>query len=130
MSRYDPFSWTGLVDAPALVRGASTGFTVLVIGGLTAPLGARLMPVTGAVWLPLVAVVAFAVAGAKIGTAPRPPLHGAIAALAAYLLVLPLVFLGGGAYGSQLAVTAAAALLIGAIAGAIRARMAARTPSP
>lgn len=122
MSRIDLFAWADMVDAPALMRGASTGFTVLVVGGLTAPLATRLLPVVGVAWLPLVAVAAFSVSGSRIGVAPRPPVHGAAAAVSAYLLVLPLVLLGGGFHAGQAVATAAAALLVGSLAGAVRAK--------
>ncbi|KAA9165978.1 hypothetical protein FPZ12_003210 [Amycolatopsis acidicola] len=114
--QWDPMRWADEVDAPGVVRGASTGFTVLVLGGLAAPLGA-LVPVAGTVWLPVVALVAFVVAAARVGTAPRPWLHGMVAALSAYLLVLPLVLLGGSHDVGQMGLTFLAAVLVGAGSG-------------
>ena len=53
------FDWfSDRVDWVSLVRGASLAFSVLVIGGLAAPLGARI-PVVGPAWLIITAVVAF-----------------------------------------------------------------------
>jgi hypothetical protein len=113
--------WADEVDAPGVVKGASTGFTVLVVGGLAAPLG-TLVPVAGPAWLPIVAVVAFVVAALRIGAAPRPWLHGTVAALSSYLLVLPLVLLGGTRDVRQMLLTALAAVVVGAIAGFVAGR--------
>ncbi|GAB3385638.1 hypothetical protein [Amycolatopsis echigonensis] len=110
-------AWADHVDAPKAVRGASTGFTILVLGGLSAPVAAALIPVAGRYWLPLVAVIAFVVAACRGGEARSPWLHGLVAATSAYLLVLPLVLLGGGASLGQVLLTLATAVLVGAATG-------------
>lgn len=112
------------VDWPYVVRGASTGFTVLVVGGLAGPLMAA-VPVVGRPWLLLVAVVGFAAAGWRIGDAISPAVHGATAAVASFLLVLPLLLITGGRMGfAQLASYSAVALgmavVTGAVVGAVR----------
>jgi len=112
--------WADLIDAPKAVRGASTGFTILVLGGLSAPVAVALLPVVGIAWLPLVAVVAFVVAAARIGSAPNPWVHGVVSALSAYLLVLPLVVLGGRPNPAQIAMTAGAAVVVGAVTGLVQ----------
>lgn len=117
------FGWLADIDAPTAVRGASAGFSVLVIGGLLAPIVGSLLPVLGVVWQPLVAVLAFVVAAARIGSARRPAVHGAVAAATSYLLVLPLVVLGAaGRDPGQIAATFATACAAGALTGFVRAR--------
>ncbi|NBH07493.1 hypothetical protein [Amycolatopsis sp. SID8362] len=118
-----PASWIERIDAPVAVRGASTGFSVLVVGGLAQPLAAAWVPMFGAGWLPLVAVVAFVVASRRIGTATLPALHGGVAALCAYLLALPLALLvPAGRDPGQIALTAVTAVLTGGVVGFLRGR--------
>lgn len=121
---WDAFGWGKGIDAPNAVRGASTGFSLLVIGGLLAPVAASLLPVPGrAVWLPLVAVLAFVIAAARIGQASRPALHGAVAATSSYLLILPLVvFNESGRDPVQIAATFGTACAAGALTGFCRGR--------
>lgn len=112
------------IDWPQAVRGASTGFTVLVIGGLAGPLMAA-VPVVGQPWLLLVAAVAFAVAAWRVGDALSPAVHGATAAVGSFLLVFPLLLIIGGRLGlGQLgfysAVAVGMALGIGTAVGAVR----------
>ncbi|MPY81469.1 MAG: hypothetical protein GEV04_24425 [Actinophytocola sp.] len=67
------------------------------------------------IWLPLTAVAAFVVAGARAASAPWAPLGGAASALSGYLLVLPLVlFNPEGGNPGQIAATAAVAVVTGA----------------
>lgn len=113
------------IDLIALVKGASTAFTVLVVGGLATPLIASLVPMAGAVavWAVLVSAAGFILAGGRIGEATQPALHGAAAALAAYLLVLPLIALFGTALvWWHVLVTALVAAAVGAAAGAVCGR--------
>jgi uncharacterized membrane protein len=111
------------LDAEALVRACSRGFTVLVAGGLLSPLASR-VPVVGGLWLAVVAIVAFAVAGMRIGKGRRPALQGAGAAAGSYALVLPLVFLGGGGTADawQVVLTLVVAIVAGGLAGLLAAR--------
>lgn len=122
----------GTVDVPAAVRAASAGFTVLLLGGLLAPIAATYIPYVGQVWLSLVAVAAFAMAGSRIGQARAPHLHGACAALGSYLLVLPLVvwFTSGteGVGVVQILATAVAAVAIGGLAGLLAGRRRDKSP--
>lgn len=112
------------IDWPQAIRGASTGFTVLVVGGLAGPLMAT-VPVVGQPWLLIVAVVAFAVAAWRVGDALAPAVHGAAAAVVSFLLVFPLLLIIGGRLGfDQLAFYSATAigmaLVTGAGVGAVR----------
>jgi hypothetical protein len=115
-------AWADHIDAPKVVRDASTGFTILVIGGLSAPMAAALIPVVGRHWLPLAAVVAFVAAARRGGSASLPWLHGVVAAVSAYVIVLPLVLLGGGANLGQVLLTLATAVLVGAATGFLSGR--------
>jgi len=83
-----------LVDFPVAVRGASSGFSVLVIGVLLSQLILVLAPNSPAL------VVVFApyvlgsyVAARKVGTATVPALHGVAASVGAFLLTLPILLL-------------------------------------
>jgi hypothetical protein len=114
--------YSARVDWAYLVKGASTGFTTLVVGGLAAPLMSRI-PVIGVAWLVIVAVAAFAVSGSRIGNAPSPAVHGASAAVASYLLVLPLVAITSGTVDlQQIFFTALVALAVGGLVGALIGR--------
>lgn len=111
----------GFVDVSAAASGASTGFSILLLGSLTAPLVAALLPSLGSAWNALVAAVAFSVAGFRIGSARAPALHGAVAALSSYLLMMPLVMftaveqLRAGPVG----MTLAGAVTVGAVTGLV-----------
>ncbi|MEU4377230.1 hypothetical protein [Pseudonocardia alni] len=109
------------VDTLAAVRGASSGFTVLVLGGLSAPLVGALAPALASAWVVVIGVVAFVVAGVRIGGATSPVLHGAAAAVGAFLLVLPLVlwFSSPAPPAAQLVGSLLAALVVGGAAGAL-----------
>ncbi|MGD9530958.1 hypothetical protein [Pseudonocardia sp.] len=121
MPHRSPAGVTYGIDLVALIKGAAAGFAVLVLGGLAAaPLAAVLSPV---VWAIVVNAAAFALAGAWIGDATVPPVHGVVAALAAYLLVLPLIFaLGVPVAWWQIPVAAVIAAATGALAGFVAGR--------
>lgn len=114
------------IDGPAMVRAASTGFTVLLLGGLVAPLVAAMVPVVGRFWLVLVAVAAFVIAGSRIGAAAAPAVHGAVAAVSSYLLMLPGVMMTTGLQVGQVLTTASAAVVVGALGGYLTARFGCR----
>lgn len=81
------------VDPVAAVRATSSGFTVLFLGLLLAPvLGVFVAGSTAYAEL-LACVAAGAVAGSRIGSARLGHLQGALGASSAYLLVLPLMLL-------------------------------------
>lgn len=113
------------IDLPNAVRGASTGFSILVIGGLLATFATLISPVFGAFWLAGVAIAAFAVAAKQSQQAQNPLLHGAVAALSAYLLVLPLILpFEAGRDLSQIAMTTLTALVVGPVSAWVSARRA------
>lgn len=113
----------GRIDVPNAVRGASTGFSILLIGGFLAPMLTLVSVWAAGAWLAVVAVVAFAVAARRSTRAGIPALHGIFAALLAYALVLPLLlpFEQGRNLG-QIAQTVLAAVIVGALTGTIAAR--------
>ena len=114
------------VDVAAAVRAASTGLSVLLLGGLMTPIAQAYLPVVGQFWLLLVSVAAFATAGSQVGDAELTHVHGACAALGSFLLVLPLVFwyppAGAGLDFAQIVSAAGAALVVGALAGHVAGR--------
>lgn len=112
-----------VVDGVEAVRAASAGFTVLLLGGLVAPLVARVVPVVGSYWLAVVAAVAFVTAGSRIAGAAVPAIQGATAAVGGYLLIVPVVAMTGGLRLDQFATTLAAAGLVGGATGYVRARL-------
>ena len=82
------------IDFPVAVRGASSGFSVLVIGVLLSqliPLLAPSSPALVVVFAPY--VLGSYVAARKVGNATVPALHGVAASVGAYLLTLPLLLL-------------------------------------
>ncbi len=111
------------VDVGAVARGVSSGFMILVFGGLIQPVVTAFVPVIGMFWLILVAVTAFAFAGYRVGLAcPNPPLHGAGAAVGSYLLVVPLMFLQGTFDPLYTVFSFVAAAVVGGAAGRIAGR--------
>jgi hypothetical protein len=113
--------WLDGVDMAAAIRGSSRGFTVLVLGGLAAPAIAVLSGVLGTVVLTGSAVAAFVVAAMRPGTSTRPGLHGLLAAVGAYLMVLPLVLLAPmGRNPVQIGLTLVAAVCTGFAAGSVQ----------
>lgn len=114
------------MDVPAAVRAASTGLSVLLLGGLMTPIAQAYVPVIGQFWLLLVSVVAFAAAGVQVGDAQLTHVHGACAALGSFVLVLPLVFwfppADTGLDFAQVVSAAGAAVVVGAAAGFVAGR--------
>lgn len=114
-----------------VVRGASRGFTVLLLGGAVQPWIGVLFAPLGYVWLVLVAVLAFALAAR-----PQRDRSGTVrdcmtAAVASYLLVLPLVVAAAGTLPIEQAFfTALTAIVVGGFMGAFhRSRLAAARTS-
>ena len=113
----------GLVDVPNAVRGASTGFSVLLIGGLLAPMVTLASTVLATVWLTGVAVVAFAVAARRSRLSGAPAAHGAVAAVFSYVLVLPLLLpFEQSRDPLQILLTTLTAVVVGAGCGSLAAR--------
>ncbi|NBH07496.1 hypothetical protein [Amycolatopsis sp. SID8362] len=112
------------IDVPVAVRGAAVGFSVLIVGGLVRPVVRSWAPVLGIWWIPLVTVVAFAVASCRIGKAALPAVHGAVAALCSYLLAFPFsLFVPAGRDPVQILLIALIAVLTGSLVGFLRGLM-------
>lgn len=107
---------------PEIVRGASRGFTVFLIGGAIQPLVSLVAPPVGYVWVPLVALAAFAVSAWTVTSASGATLaHAVTSALGGYLLVVPVVVLMTGTLTlSQVVSTSAAALLVAGLVCLVR----------
>jgi hypothetical protein len=121
---WDDFS--ARVDWPQAVRGASRGFTVLLIGALLGPLLAT-VPVIGPPWLLIATAAGFVVAAWRTGDALTPAVHGATAAVLSFLLVLPmLLFLGSrlgfAQLGTYVSTGLVMAVAVGALTGWVRTR--------
>jgi cellobiose-specific phosphotransferase system component IIC len=118
-----PTTGVGRIDVPGAVRGASTGFSILILGGLVAPFWTLLSTAVAAGWLALVAVVAFTVAARHSKQAGNPGVHGAVAALIAYALVLPLILpFEQGRNPAQIGLTVLTAIVVGWLSGKAFAR--------
>lgn len=108
------------LDVPAAVRGASRGFTVLVLGGLLTPLvAATLPPWVAQPWIVMVAVLAFGLAASRPGDARLGWLQGMVAATASLALLTPLWLVGGGASHVQMLLSLLLAVVVGAMSGAV-----------
>lgn len=109
----------------AVVRGASRGFGVLLIGGLLQPV-ATMVPFLGYAWLVVVAVAAFVVAGVTAtpaGTSLDGWRQAPVAAVGGYGLIVPLVVLGAGQLPiAQALLTTTTAVTVGAAVGLVRTR--------
>lgn len=112
-------------DVGEIARAVSTAFLVLVFGALLQPVVGRVLPQSiGQFWLIVVALIAFALAGVRCGRAgPTPPVFGAGGALGAFLLVIPLQFIQGTFEPLYALYTLIAALVVGAVAGQLGARL-------
>lgn len=111
------------IDVAAAARGASRGFTILLLGGLSVPLVATWLPALASVWLTLSAVLAFTAAAWNVGTSPWPSGQGSFSAVFACVLVLPLVLMtSSNPSVVQLLATAGAAVVVGALVGWLRHR--------
>ncbi|MDT7679951.1 MAG: hypothetical protein QOG57_261, partial [Pseudonocardiales bacterium] len=116
-------AWMDRVDWVLVVRGASTGFTVLVISGLVNPIVSNINPLAGLIFLVVGAVAASVVAAWRTRTADSPVLSGAVAALISYTLVVPLIYLSERHLDYRVIVLfAAVALLVGTVSGFLLSR--------
>lgn len=110
------------VDAGRLAKGAGSAATVLIVGGLCQPLVLSWLPPLGVVWLIVTAVAAFAVAAWRANRLDDgrddAALHGALAALFGYVIVLPLVVTATRTLDpSQVGLTVAVAVVVGSATG-------------
>jgi len=106
------------IDWVLVVRGASTGFTVLVLSGLASLVVFKQNLLAGLIFLGAGVLAAFVVAAWRARTADSPVFTGAVAALMSYTLAVPLLYLSQRNL-DYLAILAFAAvpLLVGAVSG-------------
>lgn len=107
---------------PEVVRGASRGFTVFLIGGAVQPLVGLVAAPIGYVWPALVAIAAFAVSAWLVTSAPGATLaHAVSSALGGYLLIVPVAVLMTGTLAlSQVVSTSAVALAVAGLVCLVR----------
>ena len=111
------------IDWILAVRGASAGFTVLVISGLLNPIVTSVNQLAGLVFLVVGALAASVLAAWRARAADSPVFTGAIAALVSYTLVVPLIYLGERKLDFPIILGfGGLALVVGAITGAVLAR--------
>jgi hypothetical protein len=130
LDKDSPDDVAGGIDLIALVKAVAIGFVVLVLGGLVAgqviarlPLSSGALTVTYNMWVVAVTLGAFAWAGSRIGEATRPAVHGGVTALGAYVLVVPLVLLGGSNPPvTAVLLMALVALVVGGLSGLVAGR--------
>lgn len=103
-----------------LATGSFRGFFVLIVGTLLFPIVARELPSVAPIWLSVVSIVGFAYAACHQGCARRPVSQGAVAATAAFVLILPLLLLGPVVdEPGPLLLTAVSAPATGALVGGV-----------
>jgi len=108
------------IDLSALARGSFRGFFVLITGTLLFPVVAREIPAIATVWLSLVSIGGFACAACHQGIARRSASQGAIAAIGALGLILPLLLLGPAVDDPvPLLLTAVTAPVTGVVVGGV-----------
>lgn len=108
-------------DAGRVVGGAFRGFWVLLLGGLLEPVVGEVAPALIPFWLPLVALTAFAAASIAATTPTGRWQQGPAAAVASYMLIVPLVRVSTGALPLLLTFsTTAVAVLVGTTVGLMR----------
>ena len=118
--------WLEQIDWPAAIRGAGTGFGVLVITTLVQPILEQYAP-----WLPILVLVigyvlGFALAARGAGEAPSPALTGAVAGLFAYTLTLPLLYLSRKPMGWDVVWSCLGYCVAGVVVGGLVGHLAGR----
>ena len=116
-------AWMDNVDWVLVVRGASLGFTILVISGLLHPLVVKFSVPLGLAWLVFGSVVAFMAAAWRVGPADSPVLTGMLAALISYTLSVPLIYISERHLVPQdVLMFAGLAIVVGSIVGFVAGR--------
>jgi hypothetical protein len=111
-----------MIDVAGVVRGASGGFSVLVVGELVAiAVGLVSGPVGGVVFA-LTAAAGPVTAGTLAARSGPPVLQGVLAAVLAYVLTVPLRLAGPGLPASEATFGVVAAAVLGAVAGRLAQR--------
>jgi len=127
VSAQGPVNPAGRIDFPRAVQGASTGFSVLIIGGLIGGAVQLIAPAVGWVILTATFILAANLAARRLGRATAPVLHGAAAALMAYGLVLPLMLFSPVTRLRDLFLMMVIMIWVGGLTGVLQARSQRRT---
>jgi hypothetical protein len=118
---------------PAVVRGASRCFFILFLGGVVQPAISLLWSPLGYVWLLVVALAAFvtaAVVATPTGTSVDGWRRAPVAAVAGYVLIIPLVITAAGSLPPlQGVLTTSTAVLVGSVVGLARTHYFASHPT-
>lgn len=111
----------GTLDTGGVVRAASAGFTYLIIAELAAVV-LGLIGLPGGLLVAVFAAAVYAVVGRRAARGnPSPVLHGALAAIGAFVLTVPLRFIASDPEPAFIATGAVFALVVGGFAGRIEA---------
>ena len=122
-SSRDYGAWMDRIDWVEAVRGASTGFTVLVISGLINSPIRQASWIAGLVEIVLGLLIAGMVAGWRTRTADAPMLSGGVAALLSFTLTIPLMYLSSAPIDYKIVMLAGAGLVVvGAASGLVFSR--------
>lgn len=113
--RREPETWVDRIDWSVVARGASRGFTVLVLTDLLFLVIGRLSPIVSLVWLIAGSIAGFALAAWNAGAAIAPAMTGAVAALFSFTLTVPLIYMVSGTAKIPLNWAYLAALGVGAV---------------
>lgn len=123
MDRSGSSSWMERIDWVRVVRGASAGFTVLVLVGLSAPILSTVGPWAPLAWLMVGSLAGYIVAALKVGDAESPMLTGAWAAFFGYTLTVPMIYISTRTLELQsVLMFAGAAVLVGGTTGYLMGR--------
>jgi hypothetical protein len=112
-----------MIDVAGVVRGASRGFSVFLVGELVAIAVGLVSGGLGSVVFALTAAAGPVTAGLLAARSGPPVIQGASAAVLAYVLTVPLRLAGPGLPASEAVFSVVVAAVLGAVAG----RMAGRT---
>jgi hypothetical protein len=111
-----------LLDVPAIVRGGSRGFSVLLVGELLALAVGAFVGALGGLLFAISAAAGPITAGTVAGRVGPPLVQGACAGLLAYGLTVPLRMLTGSRGIAELAFSVVASTALGALGGRTVAR--------
>jgi hypothetical protein len=115
-----------MFDGPAVVRGGSRGFTVLVVGELLALLVGMASESLGGLVFAMTAAAGAVTAGTLAGRSDPPLPNGAAAGLFAYVLTIPLRLMGDNLAPTELIFSVVAATVLGGFGARLAAQAAGR----
>ncbi len=111
-----------MIDVAGVFRGASRGFSVLLVGELVAIVVGLVSGPVGGVVFALTAAAGPVTAGILAAQSGPPVIQGASAAVLAYVLTVPLRLAGPGLPASEAVFSVVVAAVLGAVAGRMTRR--------